>query len=83
MTTKNIIEGLAILEKYRIEENGYNTEAEYEKLCARPTDMTLSDEDLARMIELGWFQEVDGGDWYEDEFPASNYDPNERWVCFV
>lgn len=81
MTTKNIIEGLTILEKYRAKPDGYNTGAEHDQIYAYSTDQPASDDDVKRLVELGWFQQdVETGD---DEFTAEHYDAEEGWSCYV
>lgn len=82
MKTKDIIEGLLILEKYRDNVDGYNTGAEHDELFAYPTDRPVEQPDLDRLIELGWRQY--GADIDEDEeFSAKHYDIEESWQCFV
>ena len=82
MTTKNVIEGLSILEKYRDKPDGYNTGVEHDQIYAYPTAKPVNDDDLKRLVELGWFQQdVETGD--DDEFGAKHYDAAEGWSCFV
>ena len=84
MKTVEIIEGLTILQKYRTSQAGYNVGAEHDVLYAYATDTPVSPEDLARLIELGWFQDTDFGDDEETgDFAAKHYDPDESWECFV
>ncbi len=87
MRTKDIIEGLTILEKYRSEPDGYNTGAEHDQIYAYATDSPVSEEDVKRLVELGWFQpDVEIGRPESDssqDFSIENYDPSERWSCFV
>jgi hypothetical protein len=82
ITTK-LIEGLTILEKYRDKPNGYNIGAEHGCIYGFATDRPLSDLDLARIVELGWFQDVDLGDDEETEcdFGLEDYDPSKSW-CY-
>lgn len=82
MITKNIIEGLIILEKYRTIPDGYNTGAEHGQIYAYSTDDPVSVDDLNRLVELGWVQqEVENDD--DDEFTAEHYDSDEGWSCYV
>jgi|JI8StandDraft_1071087.scaffolds.fasta_scaffold598636_1 hypothetical protein len=86
MKTPKIIEGLTILQKYRDEPDGFHTGAEHDCIYAFQTSKPLSQEDLARMIELGWFQEdTDYGDDEETggDFAAKHYDPEESWCCYT
>ena len=82
MKTKDIIEGLSILEKYRKKPDGYNCGAQHDVLYAYATDKPVKQPDLDRLIELGWRQEdVDMGE--DDDFAAKHYDPGESWYCFT
>ena len=82
MTTKKVIEGLTILEKYRANEDGSNTGAEHDQIYAYATEKPVNDDDLKRLVELGWFQQdVETGD--DDEFGVKHYDAEEGWSCFV
>lgn len=86
MKTPYIIEGLTILQKYRDEPDGFHTGAEHDCIYAFQTSEPLSQEDLARMIELGWFQEdADYGDDEETngDFAEKHYDPEESWCCYT
>ncbi len=80
MTTKNIIEGLTILEKYRSKPDGYNCGAEHDEIFGFATDLPLSEEDLARMLELGWSQVEFRGD---DDMKPTDYDPEDGWSAYV
>ncbi len=82
MTTRNIIEGLAILEKYHNDPAGYNCGAEHDVIHAYPTDERLCDDDLNRMIALGWLQEGTERDEHGG-FKAEFYDAEEGWFCFT
>jgi hypothetical protein len=81
MITKNIIEGLIILEKYRDKPDGYNVQAEHDAIYVYPTNQPVSDDDLAQLITLGWFQE--DVHYIEDGFSALSYDPDESWACYT
>lgn len=80
MKTIDIIEGLTILEKYRDTQGGFDVGAEHDILYAYPTDQPLSQDDIKRLVELGWFQEnVEFG----DEFGVEHYDQGESWTCYT
>ena len=82
MKTKNIIEGLTILEKYRNDPDGYNCGAEHDVIYAYTTDAPVEEKDVLRLIEIGWCQEgIDSDE--DDEFNIGMYDPEEGWYCFV
>lgn len=81
MTTKTVIEGLTILEKYREKPDGYNTGAEHDQIYAYATDKPVDEADLKRLVELGWFQEdAETGD---EEFGVKHYDADVGWTCYV
>lgn len=82
MKTANVIEGLQILQKYRDQQDGYDLGAEHDVLYAYSTDRPLSEEDVNRMIELGWFQE-DSDCPPGELFSAQYYDSEESWSAFV
>lgn len=83
MKTKNIIEGLQILLPYYDDQDGYHNGAEHDVIYAYATDRPVQPADLARLIELGWFQErVD----YQDGdvgMQVIDYNPNESWTAYV
>lgn len=82
MNTKNLIEGLLLLDNYRNEQHGYNLGAEHDVIYAYPTDKRLSDEDAQKMIDLGWIQEHDDRD-YEGDMTLEEYREDEAWQAFV
>lgn len=79
MNTQNLIAGITILQKYRDSSDGYDLGAEHDAIYAFPTDKPISQEDVAKLIELGWSQE----DVECDEFTVVNYDPEESWCAYV
>lgn len=81
MRTKDIIEGLQILQKYRDDQDGFDCGAEHDVFYVYATDRPVESSDIDRLIELGWFQEVSYGD--DDEFAAKHYDPEESWAAFT
>lgn len=88
MKTKDIIEGLVILQKYRDSQDGFETGAEHDMLYAYPTDRPVEQPDLDRLIELRWSQEdtldnADEDDEDDGEFKASQYNPESSWYCFT
>ena len=85
MRTKNVIEGLKILQKYWDDEtgSGYNTGAEHDTIYADATDKPVEPTDLERLIELGWFQEDAPAYDGTEDFQAKHYDPEESWACYV
>lgn len=76
MKLKEFIEGLQILQPHYEEGDGYHIGAEHDQFYAYATKTPLTDAEVSRMRELGWFQEDS-----DDENPA--YDPTEGWSCFT
>lgn len=85
MTTKGIVEGLLLLEKYYDADTaGYNTTAGYKKIIAYSTSRPVSQPDIERLIKLGWYQEDKLGEPDEDgNFHAGQYNPDSSWYCFT
>ena len=80
MKLSAFIEGLQILKPHYKDGDGYEIGAEHDQFYAYQTETPLTDEEVARMRELGWFQpEVPEDD---DENPGP-YDPEEGWSAFV
>lgn len=80
MKTKNIIEGLQVLETYRESPEGFNLGAEHDVIYAYPTDYNMSRKDILKMIELGWHQESLDDD---GTYGLENYSLEENWVTIV
>ena len=71
----NLLDGLNLLLPYYNDPNGYHIGAEHDQFYAYATDRPLSDADVAKMIELGWFQpEQEEGD---------PYSPVDGWSAFT
>lgn len=81
MKTRDIIEGLTILEKYRERDDGYNTGAEHDQIFAYATTQPVSEDDVKRLVELGWTQPDAAVE--DEDFCADDYDPEEGWACDV
>ena len=80
MNTKNLIEGIQILQKYMKDKDGYHIGAGHEAIYFYKTDNEIDCSDLKRLIDLGWFQEdVE----YDDEFMSEYYDPYASWCAYV
>ena len=82
MKTINIIAGLQILTPYYEDPEGCNCGADSCEIYAFPTHNPLSDEDLAKMIELGWHQEY-GEVVFGAGFKPSEYRANETWNAYI
>lgn len=73
MKLSNFISGLQILSAY-YEKDDYCIGAEHDQFFAYRTLRLLSDEDVAKMRELGWFQ---------SETAEDKYDPDDGWTTYV
>ena len=62
MNLKNIREGIDIISKYYDDPEGYHTGADHDQFYRWETDRPVSDEDKARLDELGWMYE-EGNSW--------------------
>ena len=82
MKTRNIIEGLTLLQNYRNKPDGYDTGADHETIYAYATDRPLNKIDLKRMLELGWVQKHEGRNYDNDMTPAE-YRMEEAWIAYV
>ena len=88
MRTKHIIEGLTILQKYRTSTDGFDVGAEHDAIYVYATDKRVSETDLTRLIEMGWYQEAQYHEYKDDEetdgsFAAKHYSRAEPWTCYT
>lgn len=67
----NVMQGMKILSSYYHDVNGYHVAAGHDQLFMYTTDKVVTDQDVAELKRLGWFQDED------------QYDPNEGWSIFV
>lgn len=88
MKVMAVIEGLTILTKYWDDlslhhlEAIHHLEAVPNVLCALRTNRPVSDGDIKRLIELGWFQNE--GNYEEDEaFTPELYDREAEWFYYL
>ena len=77
MNLSDCIQGLTILQRYFKRGDGYHLGAEHDVMYVSPTDSPLSNEDVQKMYDLGWFQ---SGIDHEE---GGQYDPEESWKAFV
>jgi hypothetical protein len=75
MKIQAFIEGLNILSGYFDGGDGYHIGAEHDQFYVYATHKPLTDEDVAKMRELGWFQPDLGDD--------APYSPEDGWSAFV
>lgn len=71
MRLDNFIEGLEILQRY-FDDPGHELGAEHDQIYVYATLTAMTNEDVKRLHELGWFQEN-----------TEEYDPHEGWTCYV
>lgn len=81
MKTGALVEGIALLENYRDDKDGYNLGAEHDIIYCYATDRPLSEPDIQKMLDLGWFQEVEYAD--EDEMKVCDYEQDESWCAYT
>lgn len=74
MRLNEITLGIAIAQKYYDNPNGYKLTAEDDQINLYATNQPMSDEDVAKMKKLGWFQPDNDGE---------TYDPENGWAAFV
>jgi len=79
MNMSDFLAGIAILRTHYVTPDGYNLGAEHDVIYAYSTDTPLSDEEVKKMRELGWFQE----DVERDEEENALYDSEEGWAAYV
>lgn len=76
MKLKEVIEGFQIASKYfKDSGDGYYLDASHDRIYLYPLDLPMSEEDIKRMVELGFFQES----WERD----CTYNPEDGWSLWV
>lgn len=80
MKLQNFIEGLKILQKYFNDPNGYHLGAEHDQIYVYATNNPLSEEDINKLLELGWFQ--DENDIIDGECDQT-YNPESSWSVYT
>lgn len=70
------IKGLQTLQPYYNGGDGYHIGAEHDQFYAYQTANPLTEEDVAKMRELGWFQP-------EQDSDDAPYDPENGWSAFT
>ena len=83
MTTDKFIAGLQILQGYFDKLKGFHIGAEHDVVYVYKTDRPVSPEDVAKLVELDWFQEGVNRPEEDDEFEPKHYDPEESWTAYV
>lgn len=79
MNMSNFRAGLEILSRYHDKE--FHGGAEHDQFYVYATDRPVTPEDVAKLVELGWFQEeADTGT--DEDFAAKHYDPEEAWSAY-
>lgn len=75
MKLSKFVEGLEILRRHYADQDGYHIGAEHDQFYAYATATSLTDDEVKRMRELGWFQPELGED--------APYEPTEGWSAFT
>lgn len=86
MRSNELIEGLVILNGYMTNPKSFNIGAEHDVVYFYKTDKPVTEADLRRLVDLGWFQE--NTNYHDDEetggdFGVKHYDPEESWSARV
>jgi len=76
MKINDFVEGIQILQKYYDDSNGFHLGADHDIIYLYSTDNPLSEEDVKRLHELGFFQEG-----YDNE--TGEYGPDDGWCAFT
>jgi hypothetical protein len=74
MTLENFIEGCKILQPYYENPNGYHLGAEHDQIFVYATQNPLSENDVQKMRDLGFFQ---------PDTSEEQYDAEDGWSAFV
>jgi len=80
MSTKNFIEGIKILQKYMEDLENHNIYCEHDVFYFDKTDNPISNADLDKLVNLGWFQEDAE---YEDHYTIFSYETSCGWTWYV
>lgn len=79
MKLSKFVEGINILRPYYNDPDGYHIGAEHDEFYMYATDKRLSDEDLKKLLALGWFQPEGGA--HEDT--PQDYRSDNGWMAFT
>lgn len=79
MKLSAFVDGINILRAYYDDPDGYHIGAEHDEFYMYATDKPVSDDDLKKLLALGWFQS-DGG--AHEETPQ-DYNPESGWMAFT
>jgi hypothetical protein len=85
MNLLNFTKGLEILKPYFDDYEGYHIGAGHEIFYVYPTDHELKPDDVHKLLELGWFQELGWAQRIDAEDADSDcvYDPKIGWSAYV
>jgi hypothetical protein len=75
MRLSNFIDGLSILRPYYDDPDGFHIGAEHDQFYAYATNKAMTDEDVQKMRDLGWFQ--------PDQDDAAPYSADDGWSAFT
>lgn len=81
MMLSNFIKGLDILRPHYAESDGYHLGAEHDIIYVYNTDTPVSADDVADLLNLGFFQP--NVPFNGDEPTVADYDPTEGWAAYV
>lgn len=79
MKLSNFVDGINLLRPYYDDPDGYHIGAEHDEFYMYQTSRPLSDDDLKKLLALGWLQ-TDGGAHADS---PQDYDPEAGWMAFT
>jgi hypothetical protein len=78
--TKELVEGINILLRYSGYPDGYHVGIGYKVVRFYPTESPVNNEDLIRLHEISWRQEIDDG---HEEWLPEHYSQEHSWFVYV
>ena len=75
------LKGIAIIQPYYDDPKGYHLGAEHDTIYIYATDRPMGNDDVADLMQLGFFQPDVRVD--KDEHTVEDYDPEEGWAIYI
>ncbi|MDX7953927.1 hypothetical protein P7D22_22490 [Lichenihabitans sp. Uapishka_5] len=72
MKLSSFVRGLEIMRTHYTDSDGYRLGAEHDQIHLFASDLPLTEEEMAELDALGWFQPE-----------ADDHDPEAGWSCFT
>jgi hypothetical protein len=83
MRTQDIVAGINLLLHYYDTPDGFHISCKHDELRMYATSRPLTEDDLDKIISLGWHQEHDGRGDYSEDFAPKHYMSDACWVSYV